>query len=67
MKVISKIYLPGSLEVGEKCRVLYQTGYSIFIRTNGGSQMWCSKISFYSEEEYREEKLNKILEDDSNI
>ncbi len=37
------------------------------IRTNGGSEMWCSKISFYSEEEYREEKLNKILEDDSNI
>jgi hypothetical protein len=67
MKVISKIYLPGSLEVGEKCKVLMQTDYSILIRTSGGSEMWCSKASFYSEEEYREEKLNKILEDDSNI
>ena len=67
MKVISKIYLPNSVDVGEKYKVLAQTDYSYLIRTDSGAEEWYSKISFLTEEENREEKLNKILEDDSNI
>ena len=67
MIVISKIYLPNSVDVGEKYKVLAQTDYSYLIRTDSGLEECYSKISFSSEEEFREEKLNKILEDDNNI
>ena len=67
MIVISKIYLPNSVDVGEKYKVLSQTDYSYLIRSDIGAEEWYSKISFLTEEEHREEKLNKILEDDKQF
>lgn len=59
--------IPSGVTSGERYKVLCQTPYSYLIKVDDAKTLWFSKILFLTQEEFRDEKINKILEDDSCI